>query len=237
MRDIAELTEVDDPGWPVVAEAVPASCAVLPPEPGACRAVLLQLQVTVRSLLGAVVLNTGGMVLHHGWLRVYGGSGGALPSLGEVNGFPETVDPSWAPAGGLVLAHDVLGGVFALNGADCGRSGRPGEPGQVVYFAPDTLEWETFDGGHGAWLMWMLDGGVERYYEGMFWPGWEADVAALGLREGITAYPPLWSGEGATDVAGATRSPVPMSELLSFTADVCGQLGITDPGPLGEVAE
>ena len=35
-------------------------------------------------VLGAVVLNSGGLVLHHGWLRVYGGSGGALPSLAEV---------------------------------------------------------------------------------------------------------------------------------------------------------
>ncbi|ANZ41395.1 hypothetical protein BBK82_40985 [Lentzea guizhouensis] len=235
MRDIAELVDVDDPGWPVVAEAVPSSCVVLPPDEAACRATLLQLQVTARSLLGAVVLNTGGMVLHHGWLRVYGGSGGALPGLGEVNGFPAVVDPAWAPVGGLVLAHDVLGGVFALNGMDCAAFGRPGEPGQVVYFAPDSLEWETFDGGQGAWLMWMLDGGVERYYEGMFWPGWQAEVAGLGLRDGITTYPPLWSKEGLSDVAGTTRSAAPMSSQLAFNAHTCGQLGLADPGPLGTV--
>ncbi len=238
VRDIVELTEVDDPGWPVVTEAIAeggTECVVLPPDPDACRATLLQLQVTVRSLLGAVVLNTGGMVLHHGWLRVYGGSGGSMPSVAEVNGFPAEVDRSWAPAAGLVLAHDVLGGVFALNGVDCARHGRPGEPGQVVYFAPDSLEWETFDGGHGAWLMWLLEGGLERYYDGMFWPGWREEVARLGLRDALAVYPPLWSKEGAEDIAGTTRSAVPMRERLSFSADTCGQLGLRGPEPLGLV--
>lgn len=236
MRDIAELVEVDEPGWAVVEEALAegvTECVVLPPEPARCRATLLQLQVTARSLLGAVVLNSGGMLLHHGWLRVYGGSGGALPSLAEVNGFPAEVDPAFAPQAGLVLAHDVLGGVFALNGGDCARYGRPGEPGQVVYFAPDTVEWETFDGGH--WLMWLLEGGLEPYYADSFWPGWREEVAALGLREGITMYPPpLWSKEGAENVAGTSRKGVSMRELLSFQAHTSRQFGLPDPGPLGE---
>lgn len=238
MRDIAELVDVAEPGWPVVLEAVEdggTECVVLPPDPERCRATLLQLQVTARSLLGAVVLNSGGLVLHHGWLRVYGGSGGALPSLAEVNGFPALADPSWAPRAGLVLAHDVLGGVFALNGMDCAQHGRPGEPGQVVYFASDSLEWETFDGGHGSWLMWMLAGGLERYYDSVFWPGWQDEVARLGPRDAITMWPPLWSKEGSDNIAGTTRSAVPMREQLSFYADTCRQLGIAAPGPLGEV--
>ena len=228
MRDIAELTEVDDPGWPAVLEAVaagPTDCVVLPPEPGTCRATLLQLQVTARSLLGAVVLNSGGMLLHHGWLRVYGGSGDALPGLGEVNGFPASFDPAWAPPAGLVVGHDVLGGEFALNGVDPALSGRPGEPGQIVYFGPDTLEWETFDGGYGHWLMWMLGGGLPEYYKTVFWPGWQAEVGALRLREGIATYPPLWSEEGASDIAGTSRQVVPMTELVAFHADTARQLG------------
>ncbi|WP_198680384.1 DUF2625 family protein [Lentzea terrae] len=76
MRSIVELVDVDDPGWPVVTEALAeVDHVVLPPDSEACRATLLQLQVTARSLLGAVTLNSGGLLLHHGWLRVYGGSG------------------------------------------------------------------------------------------------------------------------------------------------------------------
>jgi hypothetical protein len=239
VREIAELVDVADPGWPVVADAIAdgvTSCVVLPPDHSACRATLLQLQVTARSLLGAVVLNSGGLVLHHGWLRVYGGSGGSLPSLAEVNGFPASFDPSWAPEAGLVLAHDVLGGVFALNGADCAEHGRPGEPGQVVYFAPDSLEWETFDGGYSHWLLWLLDGGLDGYYADSFWPSWQAEVAGLGLRDAITMWPPLFSKEGAENVAGTTRSAVPLGQQLSFSVDFARQFGLPDPGPLGLLA-
>ncbi|MEV6238285.1 DUF2625 family protein [Lentzea sp. NPDC051838] len=236
MRDLTELVDVDEPGWPVVVEALAeGDHAALPPDSEACRATLLQLQVTARSLLGAVTLNSGGLLLHHGWLRVYGGSGADLPSLAEVNGFPADPDPSWAPQAGLVLAHDVLGGAFALNGMDCASYGRPGEPGQVVYFAPDSLEWETFDGGHSAWLMWMLEGGLEEYYSTVFWPTWRDEVAQLGLRDVITMFPPLFSKEGAEDVAGTTRSAVSMREQLAFQADFAGQFGLPDPGPLGKV--
>ncbi|MFF5497521.1 DUF2625 family protein [Streptomyces aquilus] len=62
--------------------------------------------------------------------RVFGSPvGGArpeTPSLAHVNRFPETLDPAWRPEPGLVVAHDVLGGVFALNGAAPARAGRPG---------------------------------------------------------------------------------------------------------------
>lgn len=102
---------------------------------------------------------------------------------------------------------------------------RPGEPGQIVYFAPDTLEWETFDGGYSHWLMWMLGGGLAEYYSTVFWPSWQTEVASLGLREGITMYPPLWSAEGASDIAGTSRKSVPMPELVAFHVDTARQLG------------
>ncbi|WP_268762395.1 DUF2625 family protein [Kitasatospora griseola] len=83
-------------------------------EPEAHRC-LLQLQVTARSTLGALTLHTGGLLLDDGWLRVFGGG---PAGLGRVNRFPATFDPGRHPGTGLVLAHDVLGGVFALNGHD-----------------------------------------------------------------------------------------------------------------------
>jgi len=99
MRDIGELVDVPDPAWPWVTDDLDCSFAhytVLPPDPAQCRATLHQLQVTARSPLGAIVLNTGGILMHDGWLRIYGGSGGGpagLPSMAEVNGFPAAVEP------------------------------------------------------------------------------------------------------------------------------------------------
>jgi hypothetical protein len=131
-------------------------CAeVLPPDRDLGRASMHQLQVTARSYVGALVLHCGGLLVDDGWLRVFGSPvGGAAPetpTLARVNQFPEVFDPAWRPGPGLVVAHDVLGGVFALNGATPARAGRPGAPGEVVYFAPDSLRWEALGVGHSTW--------------------------------------------------------------------------------------
>lgn len=142
MRAIDELADADDPAWPRLHEMVTASSVpakLLPVDRDEGRRCLLQMQVTARSMLGAFVLNTGGLLLDDGWLRVFGGGSavaGGLPSLGQVNGFPTVFDAAWNPVVGLVVGHDVVGGVFALNGHDPSASGRPGAPGQMIYFAP-----------------------------------------------------------------------------------------------------
>lgn len=106
MRDITELVDVPMPSWPMVGDAFAAgftSYRVLPPDHGRCRATLPQSQVTARSPLGAITLNTGGILVHDGWLRIYGGSGDeatGMPGMAEVNGFPDTVEPDWQPPGG-----------------------------------------------------------------------------------------------------------------------------------------
>ncbi|MFD2418286.1 DUF2625 family protein [Amycolatopsis pigmentata] len=241
MRDITELVDVPTPSWPMVSDAFAASFTsyrVLPPDPGRCRATLHQLQVTARSPLGAITLNTGGILVHDGWVRVYGGSGGGetgMPGMAEVNRFPATVEPDWQPPAGLIIAHDVLGGVFALNGVAPEQHGRPGGPGSVVYFSPVTLTWEDMEMGHSQWLNWLLDGGAAGHYEDMLWPGWRAEVAELGLRDGIAVYPFLWSEEAQQDLAATTRSAVPLEQILNMHGDFCGQLGLDRPGDLGAV--
>ncbi|WBP90632.1 DUF2625 family protein [Kitasatospora cathayae] len=240
MREIDELTVVDDPAWPELEEELAATTVpveVLPADRDEGRRCLLQLQVTARSMLGALVLNTGGLLLDNGWVRVFGGgpvADGSLPSLGRINGFPAAFDPAWHPADGLVVGHDVVGGVFALNGHDPAGAGRPGAPGQMTYFAPDTLEWEALELGHSGWLSWLLSGGPETFYDGVRWPGWREEAAALTPSQGITVFPFLWSREAQADLATTSRRAVPMREVLGVAADFAGQMGLADPGFLGE---
>ncbi|MFF0292535.1 DUF2625 family protein [Kitasatospora sp. NPDC004614] len=235
MRELDELIDVDDPAWPELRKALDGapSVRVLPADEQEARRCLLQLQVTARSTLGALTLHTGGLLLDDGWLRVFGGGGPA--SLGRVNRFPATFDPAWHPGTGLVLAHDVLGGVFALNGHDPAAEGRPGTPGQVTYFAPDSLEWESLDVGHSAWLGWLLSGQWETFYDGLRWPGWREETAALAADEGIAVYPFLWSEQAHEDLAATSRKPVPMRELLGIAGEFAQQVGLPDPGFLGDV--
>ncbi|MFE3784666.1 DUF2625 family protein [Amycolatopsis sp. NPDC059090] len=239
MRDIAELVDVPDPSWPVLSNSFAASlvsCAVLPSDPERCRKTLHQLQVTARSPLGAIALNTGGILVHEGWVKVYGGSGGGpagLPGMAEVNCFPESVEDGWQPAAGLIIAHDVLGGEFVLNGMAPGEYGRPGAPGGVIYFSPATLTWHDLEMGHSGWLRWLLEGGAASHYSDLMWPTWRTDLAGLGLRDGISVYPFLWSAEAQREIAATIRKPVPLELILSMHGDFCVQFGLPKPGWLG----
>ncbi|MFE5774065.1 DUF2625 family protein [Streptomyces sp. NPDC056485] len=243
MRGIDELANVDDPAWPelqgmFMASSVPVH--VLPGDLHEGRRCLLQMQVTGRSVLGALALHSGGLLVDSGWLRVFGGGSGAVadgrhPSLAQVNRFPADFDPGWHPAAGLVVGHDVVGGVFALNGGDPAATGRPGAPGQMTYFAPDTLEWEAMEMSHSGWVSWLLSGGLETFYDGMRWPGWREEIAALAVGQGLSVYPFLWSEEAQTNLAATSRRPVPMREVVGIAADFARQAGLSDPGFLGDV--
>ncbi|MFF4538306.1 DUF2625 family protein [Streptomyces aureus] len=250
MREPSELTDVEEPAWPLLSKALAASgvsMEVAAADPGLGRASLHQLQVTARSWLGGLVLNCGGVVLDSGWLRIYGSPAGEpatglpsgttdLPSLAEVNGFPERFDPDWRPRdNGLVVGHDVLGGVFVLNGADPKSAGRPGHPGEIVYFAPDSLRWETLEVGHGAWLRWLLTEGTDTFYDTLRWPGWRAESGALTGAQGLSVVPFLWSAEARRDVQSTSRRAVPLAELLSLHRDFALKLDGVDPGFLGDV--
>ncbi|NLT30361.1 MAG: DUF2625 family protein [Propionibacterium sp.] len=80
----------------------------------ACRGVrgrrtLWRLQVTARSFLGAMALQTGGIVADHGWFRLYGGGSRDLPDLATVNGLGDPATTSTSP-GAMLIGHDAVGG-------------------------------------------------------------------------------------------------------------------------------
>ncbi|MGQ4484342.1 DUF2625 domain-containing protein [Streptomyces sp. SAS_281] len=242
MREVNELLNVDDPAWPILLQELSSTdvpVEVLPCDAETGHASLLQLQVSARSNLGGIVLNCGGLLVDSGWLRIFGSPGGPdaerLPGLAEINAMPSTFDPAWRPGAGLVVAHDVLGGVFALNGGNPREAGRPGEPGEIVYFAPDSLGWETLGAGHSAWLSWTLSGGLQEFYEGLRWDGWRTEVSGLNGRQGLSFFPPVWSAEARQDLPATSRRAVPMAELLRQSRDSCLQFDGTDPGFIGAV--
>lgn len=211
-----ELAAAAEPAWPALRRSIARATVpvrILPAPAGL--EVLYRLQVTPASVLGALALECGGLVLEHGWLRILGGGGEGLPDLAAANGLG---DPGDGPPPFLVVAHDVLGGLFALDGGGLGIA-----PGQICHWGPDTLEWTGLGAGHSAFLAWALDGGAAEFYDGLRWPGWETEVAAVRLDQGIGLDPPPFSVQGQ-DVAAASRRPVPFAELSGFYADAAEQI-------------
>src|SRR5690606_11825867 len=194
VRTAAELAAVEDPAWPTLSRMLGRAGVEVVPPPAWSLEVLYRLQVTVRSTLGALALHTGGVLVDGGWLRIIGGGGAGLPDLATVNGLGEPGPDSVAPAV-LVVAYDVLGGTFAINGG-----GLPGPLGNVHYFAPDSLSWVDLGFGQAAFLEWAVSGGTTEFYAPVRWPGWYEEVGGVRLDEGLSLYPPLWSEEGR-DVA------------------------------------
>jgi hypothetical protein len=226
-----------DAAWPWILSLLsssPLEVQILSGVEADGRRCLSQLQVTERSALGGLVLNSGGLVVDHGWIRVLGGTIANGNSMADVNRFPSEPDTGWTPQGGLVVGYDVLGGVFTLNGMDPESAGRPGSPGQILYFAPDSLEWDVLPMTHSQWLEWLLSGNATRFYESLRWPGWEEESQSLTLAQGISVYPFLWSAEAHADLAATSRSPVPFAELIHLTAQFTIQADLPSPGFLGD---
>jgi hypothetical protein len=214
----------------------PVRVEVHPPEDLAGAATLAQLQLTEKSALGAIVRNCGGLLVDGGWIRILGNSAAAGLGITRVNEFPTATDPNWRPTDGLIVGYDVLGGVFAISTDDAASTGRPGAIGQVGYFAPDTLEWESLEISHSQWLNWLLSGGTTKFYEALRWPGWEQECQGLAITQGIAVYPFLWSNEARADLSATSRRPVPIAELTTLATEFTSQAGLPSPGFLGHYA-
>lgn len=167
-----------------------------------------KLELDDRTTLGAVALYTGGLLVDGGWLRVLGSGHPRLPgSLLDWNGLVGDTRPATV-AGALVVAHDLIGGLYAVN-----AGGLPGEAGHVAYFSLQTRRWEDLGLGYTGFLRWVCDGDLAGLYNDLRWPDWEEDAALLGGDVGLHLWPPPWSVEGR-DVAAVARRPVPMGELV-----------------------
>jgi hypothetical protein len=221
MLGVQDLVDTTSSAWPLVQSwirdaVVPVE--VLPREGAHAESTLVDLQVTTRSPLGAVAYETGGVSVLNGWLRVLGsGSGRMNGSLSGWNGLDgKLLLPDLK--GLLIIGHDVLGGVFALDGGALG----PGKGG-AFYFAPDSLDWQDLERGYSDFLNFVLTGNLKSFYADYFWPSWERDVAELSLDQGLSQYPPLYTVEGK-DLSKVSRRPVPMMELFAFELDCAKQL-------------
>jgi hypothetical protein len=213
-RSLKELINTEDPGWPLVQEWIASArnqLEVLEGDRARGEEVLLHLQVTTRSPMGAIALEVGGLLIDHGWLRFLGSGHermrGSLQSWNNGNHLN----------GGLVVAHDVLGGFFALNGGAFA-----GKPGAVFYFAPDTLTWEATNKSYSELLTWALSGDLDMFYGNLRWPGWQNDLTSLTGDQGMSIYPFLFAKGGP--IAERSRRPVPMEELWRLHLDLTRQL-------------
>ena len=154
-RPLTELINTQDPGWPVVQGWIASAknkIQVLPKTAARADSALLAAQVTTRSPMGAVVYETGGIIVDNGWLRILGSGSPALNR--DLMGWNKGKQQ-----GLLLVADDALGGFFALNGGAFGQA----TLGKIYYLSPDNLEWEPLDKNYSEFLVFCFSGNLNKF--------------------------------------------------------------------------
>ena len=167
VRSISELSQVDAPAWPeLVAMALGGdSVQLLDADPSRATETLYRLQVSIASTLGAMAFHCGGILIDHGWVRLLGAGSDRFVSLAAANGLTDPLATAGPPSS-LLVGFDILGGRFAIDGGGLGLA-----PGEVCYWAPDTLAWESLGMGHTAFVHSFLQGATTEFYAPWRWPG------------------------------------------------------------------
>lgn len=221
MQKLQDLIDDEAKGWALVEEWIDAaknSVEVLESEVDDSEEALVMIQVSTESPMGAIVYETGGILIDNGWIRLFGGSCDKLTrSLPAWNqGRSLNVHGEHPPF--LIVGEDVLGGVFAIN---C--NGLGDDYGNVYYFAFDTLAWEPMEMGYAEFVWWTMTGDLQEYYGDYRWKGWEKDVNKISADTIFTFEPPL-SVDG-DPVYKRKRIEISSSEsyrrLIGETGPVC----------------
>jgi hypothetical protein len=221
----------DDPTWPEVQKWIAEATnrvEILPANKETRLSALEETRVTTRSPMGAVIYETGGLLIDGGWIRILGSGHARLPrSLPAWNKQFFWKDSNASPQL-LIVADDALGGSFALNGGKLA-----GDLHKIHYFAPDSLAWESTGLSYSAFLNWALAGDLETFYKDQRWPNWQRDVATLPGDQGYSIYPYLWAK--GPPLAERSKRAISIKELVEFQFDMQKQLEGTKDGEQVEV--
>lgn len=212
MRQLSELLDTAEPALPLIeqwAREADLPVTLLPPS-AKREKVLLSLQVTTRSTMGAIAYETGGILVDDGWLRLLGSGHPELNrdiatwNDGKADGF-------------LLVADDVLGGFFAVNGGALGD-----DQGTVYYLAPETLEWESLDIGYTTFVEWALTPNLREFYGHELQQKYASEVKALSGGQCFNFHPFLWTKEGSFETS--SRRAVPVEEQWRLNVELRQQL-------------
>lgn len=215
MKGLDELINVDEPAFKLIQEWLKEAInhyEILPKIQHRAEKELIHLQITTRSPMGAIVYETGGILIDYGWLRILGSGSDKLDRGIYAWNLNKTILDNQRPSF-LLIADDVLGGFFAINGGALGE-----DIGNIYYFPPDTLEWESLEVNYSQFLYWALTGNLSLFYNQFRWNKWKDDVMKISGNHSYSFIPFLWSKEGK-DIEKVSRREVPIEDIYSLVLE------------------
>jgi hypothetical protein len=216
MKPLAELINTAEPGIDLVRSWLSEGSLhyeILPPSRDS-GARLVETQVTTRSPMGAIVYETGGIIVDHGWMRILGsGCDRMTRSLPQWN-----ADVLGSDRSAYLVADDVLGGFFAINGGAFGD-----DRGSLYYLPYDDISWQALGVNYSQFLGWCVTSRLHEFYGDDRMPDWIERAASITLDQCFSFYPFLWTREGS--IQSSSCKAVPALEAVRLKIDVIKQLG------------
>jgi hypothetical protein len=221
-KNISELINNKESGWDLVLEwkkSAKNAVELLPIDSQErAEKSLLQVQVTTRSPMGAIIYHSGGILIDGGWIRILGSGSKKLDrGLMEWNK-GKTFKEFGEKTPFLLVGDDVIGGFFALNGGGLGK-----DVGKIYYLAPESLEWEALEWTYTEFITFCFEGDLKGFYKNLRWRTWKEDLLKIDGNMTFNFYPPLWTKEGK-NIEKASKKPVPTSEQYSLSMDFRKQI-------------
>lgn len=161
---------------------------------------LNNINVNENSALAEVITNTAGIIIDN-YIRLFGnGNKDGSYNIYEYNlEFKKYFDDNM-----IIVGNDVFGGLFSLDK----------EKNNILYFAPDTLQWENLEISYQDLIKYVSSEEIDEFYKSCKWSKFQEDIKDIKFNEGVLIYPFLWSNE--CDIEKAKKNIVPFSELLQI---------------------
>lgn len=189
MQTLEQLTDPNLSAWQTISQWITQArnhCDVIKKDQSSAEREIFSMQMPTSSPMGAVIYETGGILIHQGWLRILGSGSFRLPrGLMDWN-FSKSYSQSGEKPKYLLVADDVIGGYFALNGGSLGAN-----LGKIYYFSPKDNQWHDLNFSYTEFLAWALNGDIEAFYQGLFWQNWQEDVKQLDGNQVFVFTPDL----------------------------------------------
>jgi hypothetical protein len=163
--------------------------------------------------IGKVIDASGGIFFDHGWLRLLGSASEEITRDVHSWNLSRSYEEG-DKVGFLMVADDVLGGIYAVNKGEFGE-----DLDNLYYFAPDTLEWEPLEITYDEFLSFCFTGDMETFYNMFRWEGWQNDVANISGDEAFVFDSPLWDG-AEEEMDSRKRQVLPMDAMYDLLLEM-----------------
>lgn len=194
-KTVKELVDPSNGKWEMINRWIASSktkVTVLSKESNRADSAILQCQLSTDNVLGAIVYNSGGLLIDDGWIRILGSGCKEMDrGLHQWNKGKSKINSGELP-NFVLVADDAIGGLFAINTGGIDEM----HLNKVFYFGPNSLKWETIGLTYEQFVVFCMTQDVRDFYHDFKWKGWENEVQQLGPNQVVSAYPLLWTKDG-----------------------------------------